>query len=334
MCWILNCQKPKILCLKSRTLDFVHTTAHNVRMDDAISPVLRLIGIHSAVYFQREFRAPWGMDVRNTGFAQFHLIVSGEAVLCHGPADVIRLGAGDIVVYPTGAPHRIADHADTVAIPGPEVVGAVMSGKAMFSGDGAATRLICGHFDFDLATRHPLVAELPERILLRARDVFGLQPLSTLLAALIAESNSAALGSAAIAEKLADTIFVAILRAFAQQSESATRFLSALRDPRLARCVSLVHSSFPDVPSLSDLAQVAGMSRSSIAVHFRRAFGFPPGAYAAKWRLLQAAQRLRSSDDNVESVASYCGYESAASFSRAFRNLHGLSASEYRNAAG
>lgn len=87
------------------------------------------------------------------------------------------------------------------------------------------------------------------------------------------------------------------------------------------------------MPSLQDLAQVAGMSRSSLALQFRRAFGFSPGAYATRWRLLQAARRLRHSDENVESIASFCGYELPASFSRAFRNLHGLTASQYRTAA-
>lgn len=302
-------------------------------MEDAISPVLRLVGVQSAVYFQREFSAPWGMDVRSTGFAQFHLIVQGKAVLIDDANNSVELGTGDIVVYPTGAAHRIADCADTAAESGQEVVQAIMTGKQVFAGDGAATRLICGHFDFDLATRHPLLAELPERILLKASDVFSQQPLGALLSALISESSSPGLGSSVVAEKLADTIFVAILRAYAVQSAKATGFLTALKDPRLARCVALIHQSFPNVPSLYELAQVAGMSRSSIAFHFRRAFGFAPGAYATKWRLLQAAKRLRNSDDNIETVASYCGYESPASFSRAFRNLHGQSASDYRKAA-
>jgi len=331
--WIWNCTKSDFLCVKSEPLVFAQFSWQGPHMEDAISPVLRLIGVQSAVYFQCEFAAPWGMDVRDTGFAQFHLIVSGEAELIDDAEGAVRLGTGDIVVYPTGGAHRISDSADSAVQSGQEVVQAIMKEAPIFAGDGATTRLICGHFDFDFATRHPLVAELPERILLRSRDVFGLQPLGILLSTLIAESNNAELGSSAIAEKLADTIFIALLRAHAVQSENAAQFLTALKDPRLARCIALIHRSFPNVPSLKDLAQVAGMSRSSIAFHFRRAFGFAPGAYATKWRLLQAAERLRHSDDNVETVASYCGYESSASFSRAFRNLHGQSASDYRNAA-
>ena len=302
-------------------------------MEDAISPVLRLIGVRSVVYFQREFYAPWGMNVGETGFAQFHLIVSGEALLIGDETGETRLGPGDLVVYPHGAAHRIADSTDTAVKPGQEVVQAIMSGMSIFDGEGAATRLICGHFEFDFASRHPLVAELPERILLKAHDVFGVQPLGNLLSTLIAESNSTQLGSSVIAERLADTIFVAILRAHSLKSDGATHFLSGLKDPRLARCIALIHNSFPQPPSLKELAQVAGMSRSSVALHFRRKFGLAPGAYSTKWRLLQAAKRLRQSDENVETVASFCGYESAASFSRAFRNLHGVSAGEYRNSA-
>ncbi|WP_416550577.1 MULTISPECIES: cupin domain-containing protein [unclassified Phaeobacter] len=121
-------------------------------MEDAISPVLRLIGVQSAVYFQREFSAPWGMDVRDTGFAQFHLIVQGKAVLIDDANNSIELGTGDIVVYPTGAAHRICDCVDTEAEPGQKVVQAIMTGTQAFAGDGVATRLICGHFDFDLGS--------------------------------------------------------------------------------------------------------------------------------------------------------------------------------------
>jgi AraC-like DNA-binding protein len=300
-------------------------------MPDAISPILDMIGVKGAVYFQTDFCAPWGMDVADTGFAQFHMVISGEAILRQADGTQTSLSSGDLVVYPTGGAHAISDSAESPTRAGQEIVGAIMTRRPVFAGDGRRTRLICGHFSYDLSHRHPLVAELPDQIILRSSEILGAETLLTLLRLIITETNQPKIGSETIVQRLSDAVFVAILRAHIIQTKPTIGFLAALRDPRLAHCIAAIHTAFPQTPALDVLARTAGMSRSSLASIFKRHLGFGPGEYAVRWKLLNAAQMLTQSDETIELVSFTCGYHSPSSFSRAFRNFFGQAASEYRD---
>ncbi len=299
-------------------------------MLDAISPVFDIIGVKGAAYFQTDFCAPWGMEVSDTGFAQFHMVVSGEAVLRHGDGTQIQLSSGDLVVYPTGAAHTISDSEESPVRAGGDVVGAVLQGQPVFASEGRRTRLICGHFSYDLSHRHPLVAELPERLTLRSSDILRNGTLLALLQLIIQETNQPTIGSQTIVQRLSDAVFIAILRAHIALEKPAHGFFAALHDPRLARCVAAIHEAFPETPSLDALAREAGLSRSALALNFKRYLGIGPGEYATCWKLLNAAQLLAQSDKTIDAISFSCGYHSPSSFSRAFRKFYGMAASEFR----
>ena len=229
-------------------------------MLDTISPVLDLIGVKGAIYFQSDFCAPWGMDISGTGFAQFHMVVAGDAVLRHEDGTQILLSSGDLVVYPTGVAHTISDSEESPMLAGQEVVGAVLEGRPVFAGDGRRTRLICGHFSYDLSNRHPLVAELPERLTLRSSDILGNETLLSLLRLIIQETNQPTIGSQTIVQRLSDAVFIAILRAHIALEKPSHGFLAALRDPRLVHCVAAIHEAFPETLSLDVLARDSGLS--------------------------------------------------------------------------
>jgi AraC family transcriptional regulator len=62
--------------------------------------------------------------------------------------------------------------------------------------------------------------------------------------------------------------------------------------------------------------------------HFQRMFmviiGFTPAEYARRRRLTLAARELTSTNDKVIDIALKYGYDSPDSFTRAFRNVHGI----------
>ena len=55
--------------------------------------------------------------------------------------------------------------------------------------------------------------------------------------------------------------------------------------------------------------------------------------YLAKWRLQLGARMLTATRQSVLDVAGRVGYESKASFNRAFRREYGLPPGRYRRAA-
>lgn len=74
--------------------------------------------------------------------------------------------------------------------------------------------------------------------------------------------------------------------------------------------------------TVSDLARVAGLSRTQFSRTFRRDHGMTPRRFLQQMRLDRASSLL-ASIDNCAEVARRCGYASYAAFSRAFYRKFG-----------
>lgn len=301
-------------------------------MVDPLSDILELVGVKSSVYFQKDFLTPWCLAVSDTGFAQFHIIISGQAVLTYAN-ETIQLSAGDIILFPKGASHLIGDAPESPGLSGQEVITAMDLGEEPFSQGGAATRMICGHFDYDFDFAHPLFQELPGMIQLDSCNLPDKDHLSGLLQLLIRESANNAPGSKVIVRRLSDSLLVTILRShFAKQSNQAG-FHRGLADKRISRAIAAIHSDSCQPCHVDDLASLAGMSRSSFLHHFKALLGQSAGAYATRWKLLKARSELVGNNTSIENIALSAGYNSASAFSRAFQAHFGETPSQHRAGA-
>jgi AraC-like DNA-binding protein len=74
---------------------------------------------------------------------------------------------------------------------------------------------------------------------------------------------------------------------------------------------------------LEGLAGTAGMSRTSFAIRFRDLLGEPVMEYLTRWRMLLAADELRTGRKSIAGVAASVGYESESAFGAAFKRVFG-----------
>ena len=79
------------------------------------------------------------------------------------------------------------------------------------------------------------------------------------------------------------------------------------------------------------LARRVAAYRSAFADRFSALVGEPPLRYLSRLRINAAARRPPCSDDKLSAVAASAGYESVASFNRAFRRQVGMTPGEYRD---
>ena len=301
-------------------------------MSDPLSDVLNLIGVESSVYFQKDFRGSWCMDVSNTGYAQFHILVRGSASVTHA-GQVMQVSAGDIVLFPRGASHFIGDTPESKPMSGADVVQAMSEGREPFSQGSNVTRMICGHFEYDFAYSHPLLEELPEMVLIHSVDLPALDHLFGLVQLIVRESASDEPGSEVVARRLSDGLLVTILRSFFKREKGRTGFFSGLSDKRIALAISAIHSDLNNELSVDDMAVQAGMSRSSFSQRFKELVGQSAGSYATRWKLLKARLALKSTNDPIEQIAHKNGYVSATAFSRAFNTTFGETPTQCRQNA-
>ena len=298
-------------------------------MSDPFSEVLDMIDVKSSVYFQKDFRAPWGMSVSNTGFAQFHIIIRGTAVVLH-KEQKFDVSAGDIVLFPHGASHLICDQSQSVQVPGGDIISAVARGVDPFADGEITARMICGHFDYDFGFEHPVLKELPDMIVLRSGDSPMMSHLFNLVQLIVWETSTNAPGSDVVVRRLSDGLLVSVLRAYYEIERPRIGFYKGLSDPRLRTALEAIHKSDGDTPDVATLAEMAGMSRSSFLKHFKDNVGQTAGAYATCWKLLKARAALNAEDQSIENIALNAGYQSASAFTRAFQNYFGATPSRIR----
>jgi len=82
--------------------------------------------------------------------------------------------------------------------------------------------------------------------------------------------------------------------------------------------------------TIEGLARQCGTSRTVMAERFVQFVGVPPMHYLAKWRMQVASEMLKRGNANMAIIAAEIGYESEASFSRAFKKMMGVPPSAWR----
>jgi AraC family transcriptional regulator len=83
--------------------------------------------------------------------------------------------------------------------------------------------------------------------------------------------------------------------------------------------------------SLDEMAQSVGLSTAHFARMFRKSTGQTPHQFVLHQKLERAKRMLRAPEARVLDVAVACGFKTQQHFAQAFRDLWGVSPTEYRH---
>lgn len=289
---------------------------------DLLSDVLASIHLRASVYANPSVCGTWQIDPSEHPGAQFHLIARGSCFLLMPDQPPRALRAGDLCVFPRGAVHLISSEPTTLA-------------QGTWQRPALAapyTSLVCGQFVFEEGSPTGLLESLPEVVVVPAEAVD--ERFSALLKLLADESLRGETGSAVVLDRLADALFVMVLRYHIAHSRERRGLLAAAADPRMAATLLALHRE-PGKPwSVGEMAWVAGMSRTAFAQRFAELMQTTPMAYLTHWRMLQAQRLFRDPRNSVARVAEQLGYETEAAFRRAFKRVVGLTPGYSRRHSG
>ena len=303
---------------------------------DALSEVLAELRPKGVSYGRCHLRGDWGIDFNAVEAARFHFLAEGSAwIRAEQDGGWIELQPGDAVLLSQGTRHVLAAQPHATARPLEQFAlepWGDRSAHLRFGEAGTPSLLYCGTVSFESHATHPLFGLMPA--VLSVRQV-GTATLRALLDAMAEELQAQRPGAASILTRLADTLLVTLIRAWAESQAAQTRGLgAALRDPRVGRALLAMHRQPGHRWSVESLAEQAVLSRSAFAQRFTAATGQPVAGYLARLRMTLAQDWLSRSRITVAEVAAQLGYESEASFSRAFRRLHGVPPRDARSARG
>lgn len=302
---------------------------------DVLTDILNSLRLRGHLYFRTELTAPWGIHVpRQHNVARFHIVIRGNGwIKVDDQSESIAMANGDLVVIPHGAGHTILDVPATAPRPLDDVLKEVDyrgTGPLVYGGGGMGCSLVCGEFAFESELFNPLLDNLPPILHVRGNESFNSKWLDNTLGFIAHEAANDQTGALAIIDRLAEIIFIQVIRAYVENSDSRIPFLAALGDPHIRQALSLIHAQPSYAWSVGDLGQAIGMSRSAFSNRFSMLVGMSPYQYLTSVRMQKAAHRLRIGDEPLVLVAEYVGYESEAAFSGAFKNYFGMRPGEYR----
>ncbi|MDZ7839908.1 MAG: AraC family transcriptional regulator [Gammaproteobacteria bacterium] len=285
----------------------------------ALDDFLRLLQLQCSVYHNQQVCGDWLLEEHAVGQTCFHLVSHGECILDVGGHET-ALRTGDVVLFPREIRHRL------VPISPPGYPGERHDLSEKWRPD--ATGLLCAAIRFEHRASEQLLDAWPEYLIVRHHSEAA-RWLMPVLEQLVAVSRSGGPGSEVIVDRLAEVVFMEVVRHCIRDARQPVGFLTAYTDPALSRAMKGFHES-PDEPwTLEKAAGTAHMSRARFARTFKVASGWTWRRYQTWWRM-QLAWSALSKGESVLSVAQSVGYQSEAAFSRTFRRHFGMYAGEVR----
>lgn len=138
------------------------------------------------------------------------------------------------------------------------------------------------------------------------------------------------------AEKM--LLFISIFKTLSEEkkfkylsSEGFELKSSSKGEDRIQKVINYIGENYIKDISLEDLANIANMTTNSFCRYFKSRTGKTPFQFIREFRVNKACQMLINGEKSISQICYDTGFNSFSSFNRIFKNLKGISASEYKN---
>lgn len=303
---------------------------------DALSAILAPVRLQQTCFALTVGRGPWGLKFESVpNVVRFHYVKRGSAWLTvdkKGQAP-IALSGGDLAIVPLADGHTLRDSPRSPTVNVNDVAQCGSRSVVMqleVGANGPETSFITGAFVLDDPLARQILSVLPPVIRMTPETEQSVPSFFENLQFITREVQSDRPGSEVVLLRMADVIFIQILRAYlGRVPDDSGGFLGALRDPSTAAALGAMHDRAEMPWTVASLAKEVGLSRSVFAARFTQLVGEPPLGYLTRLRMQKASTLLREGA-TLAKASQLTGYASEASFSHAFRQWAGMTAGEYR----
>lgn len=105
---------------------------------------------------------------------------------------------------------------------------------------------------------------------------------------------------------------------------------SSLRDFYIKEAFSFIEQNFQNDISVEDIATSCGLNRSYFGKIFHENMGKTPQEFLISYRMTKAAELLKLTGLSIGDIGNAVGYPNQLHFSRAFKNIYGISPRQWR----
>ncbi|NML32950.1 AraC family transcriptional regulator [Paraburkholderia antibiotica] len=308
---------------------------------DPVSDVLSDLRADRVVTGRFSLAAPWAFRKSAVTGAPFRICVGNPFFIVLQGMKPVRVEPDDFILLPHGHEHVMCSSLEVAPIS----FDTLMSNNGIqprfdmplsfsISGPGVISELYTGIIVFRDLERNPFLSMLPPLIHIRAGDTAIAPWLLNTLTSFIQESMAAQPGWSIAAARLADILFVHLLRAqLLNAGRSNKGWLRGMADWQIGKAMAMIHRDPRREWDVASLATEAGMSRSRFSARFVQLVGETPIAHLTAYRMYLAAGQLMLGKRRLVEVAESVGYSSDKAFNRAFRRWSGLPPRTYARSA-
>lgn len=237
---------------------------------DTLDRLLNALAVRLHAYSVCEVQQGWRLASPAFEATTLHFVLKGSGALRVGNGPWLPFAPRTALVVPARQPFDVGEPASTARVARLETHCSLLAdGLVRFTaGDGQDTLMLCGAISaafgsalglFDLMLQ-PMIEDFSASSILC--QVFDL---------MLAEVSDPGIGTQAMAEVLMKHCLITLLRQHLGRDGADSPLLAMLHYPRLARAVLAIIEQPAAPHSVENLAELAGMSRSSFAGHFSRA---------------------------------------------------------------
>ncbi|MGF6606604.1 AraC family transcriptional activator of mtrCDE [Paraburkholderia sp. WSM4175] len=279
------------------------------------------------------------------GVAPFHLVLDGSCVIETAGGEPLELQAGDFMLFPRGAAHRVRDvkrsagglpltlgHDGMLPVRRNDVLETTAT-AAHTPNDTAihdGVDLLCGRFVYAPGSSALLLNVLPDPLHVSLGDAQTLDALPTMIALMRGEAERRQPGALAIVTALSHALFAMALRVHGERNANGTGMLALLTDARLGASVQAMLDAPERAWTISELGERAAMSRATYARHFNERAGVTVMDFLTQIRMAIASDLLLRTQRSAADIGEAVGYQSEAAFGKAFAQSVGVTPGRYR----
>ena len=301
---------------------------------DTLGETLHYLKLSGVFYCKSELQGSWGVSLPSMpNTSMFHIITAGSCLIEHGEQK-LELKAGDFVFIPKGHGHvfrsdSAAKVADLFALPRQQISQCY---ETMELGDkGEKTMMLCGVVRLEHPSAELIINSMPDMIFIESSKSSFTSWINHTVRLISEEAEQTQIGGETILTRLADVLVIQALRHWiSNDADSKHGWLLALKDERIGKSLSLIHTSPERQWTLESLGKEIGMSRTAFASKFTELVGEPMLQYLTKWRMNLAMMRLKDGEKVTPELVEQLGYKSESAFRRTFKKVTGKNTSEFK----
>lgn len=267
---------------------------------DRLAPIFDRFSLSARMFYSGRMCGISGdHDSDHAGY--LHVLKKGTLKIIRADGQELIVDTPSIVFFPRPRRHRL------------------------YASEDEGAELVCATIEFGAGMLNPLLASLPDPLVL---PLDSLPELAPALQLLFSEAFSESPARQPAINRLFEYVLVLLMRSAMNARLIDSGALPGLADPRLARAIDAMHQHPEASWSLEELAQTAGMSRARFAAHFRQVVGMTPFDYLTNWRLA-VAQTMLLQGKPLKRIAPAVGYANSTALTRVFTARLGLPPSDW-----